>query len=297
MLMRPNSIQTVLDEPMQLGESPLWHPEERALYWIDINGCAVHRYDPGIRTHDRWSVPCEPGCIAWCEGGLIVAIRSGVVKLDTRSGKIDFLVKAPYDMTKARFNDGRCDTSGRLWLGTIYEPRDRPLGTLYCLEKGRLQDHVKPVTVSNGVAFSPDGRTLYHTDTTAHRISAYEYDPKTGRVGTSRVFKQFSMDKSHSYGGRPDGAAVDSEGAYWCAMYEGGHILRLSPSGETLQKIDLPVRCPTMLAFGGSDLRTLFITTARHNRPATEVEQFPLSGCVLTLRVEIAGRPENAYLQ
>jgi len=106
---------------------------------------------------------------------------------------------------------------------------------------------------------------------------------------------QISMDKAQSYGGRPDGGAVDSEGAYWCAMFEGGRILRFSPTGELLREIRLPVRCPTMIAFGGADLRTLYITTARSNRPDAELVQYPLSGCVLSLRVDVAGREEPAY--
>jgi sugar lactone lactonase YvrE len=294
--METHLTEVLLDEPMQLGESPLWHPEEQALYWIDINGHAVHRYDLHSGGHCRWPMPSEPGCIAWCRsGGLLVALRSGLVRLDTGGGAISRVADAPYDPTKARFNDGRCDSAGRFWVGTIYEPRDQPLGTLYCLEKGNLRDQAKPVTVSNGVAFDDDSRTLYHTDTTSHRITAYDFDVGTGRIGASRIFKQFSTDRAQNYGGRPDGAAVDSEGAYWCAMYEGGKVLRISPSGELLKEIALPVRCPTMIAFGGADLRTLYITSARHNRPESELAQFPLSGCVLSLSVDVAGRPENAY--
>jgi sugar lactone lactonase YvrE len=158
-----------------------------------------------------------------------------------------------------------------------------------------MRDAEKPVTVSNGVAFSLDGRTLYHSDTTAHRITAYDFDMSSGQIGTGRIFKQFSADKSNNYGGRPDGAAIDSEGAYWCAMYEGGRILRLSPEGEVLREITLPVRCPTMVAFGGTNLKTLFITTARHNRTEVELRSLPLSGYVLTMQVEIAGCIEPPY--
>jgi sugar lactone lactonase YvrE len=115
-------------------------------------------------------------------------------------------------------------------------------------------------------------------------------------VGNGRLFKQFSTDKSNNYGGRPDGAAVDSEGAYWCAMYEGGRLLRLAPTGEILQEISLPVRCPTMVAFGGNDLKTLYITTARHNRQTMELAEFPLSGYVLKMDVDVPGRIEPAYI-
>jgi sugar lactone lactonase YvrE len=294
--MSPNQPVSAFGIAMQLGECPLWHPDEAALYWIDIPGQAVHRFDPADGAHRSWLMPSEPGCIARCTSGLIVALRGGLALLDTTTGTLQHLAAPPYDAGKLRFNDGRCDAAGRLWVGTIYEPRDQPLGSLFCIERGNIRDSGNRVTVSNGVAFSPDNRTLYHADTTAHRITAYDFDLVSGMVGPGRLFRQFSMDKANNYGGRPDGAAVDSQGAYWCAMYEGGKILRLSPSGDILAEITLPVRCPTMVAFGGADLRTLYITTARHNRPDAELKQHPLSGQILTLRVDVPGRPEPAYL-
>ena len=158
-------IGAAFDIPMQVGECPLWHPDEAALYWIDITGQAVHRLDPANGTHDSWTMPSEPGCIAHCaSGGMVVALRSGLMLLDTASGALTPLLDAPYDSSKLRFNDGRCDAAGRLWTGTMYEPRDQQLGSLFCIERGTIRDWAKAVTVSNGVAFSPDNRTLYHAD-------------------------------------------------------------------------------------------------------------------------------------
>lgn len=296
--MSNDGLQVLYDTPMQVGECPLWHPGEKALYWIDIAGRAVHRHNPADNAHCEWHLPSEPGCIAHgANGRLVVAMRSGVALLNTADGSLTPIADAPYDVTKMRFNDGRCDAAGRLWAGTLYEPRDQALGSLFCLERGTLRDAGNHVTVSNGLAFSTDYRTLYHADTTAHRIVAYDFDLPTARIGNGRLLIQFSKDKSQNYGGRPDGAAVDSENAYWCAMYEGGRILRLSPSGEILREVSLPVRCPTMIAFGGDDLRTLYITSARHNRPEAELAQHPLSGCVFALRVDVAGCPEPAYIE
>lgn len=296
--MSTSEIQPLFETSMLLGECPLWHPDEAALYWIDIAGLAVHRYHPASKAHQSWSLPSEPGCIARCaDGGLIVAMRSGLMLLDTAGGMLTPVADAPYDSSRMRFNDGRCDAAGRLWAGTLYDPRDQVLGSLYCIERGAIRNAGNPVTVSNGVAFSVDNRTLYHADTTAHRINAYDFDVTSGQLGAGRLFKQFSTDKTHNYGGRPDGAAVDSEDAYWCAMYEGGRLLRLSPSGDVLREIPLPVRCPTMVAFGGEDLRTLYVTTARHNRPAGELAQYPLSGHVLQMQVDVPGRVEPAYVR
>ncbi|MFC5476549.1 SMP-30/gluconolactonase/LRE family protein [Paraherbaspirillum soli] len=293
-----DQIQVAFDVPMQLGECPLWHSVEAALYWVDISAMQVHRLRPSDGAHAMWQLPAEPGCIGrHAAGGLIVAMRTGMVHLNTVSGELSAIADAPYDIASTRFNDGRCDAAGRFWAGTIYEPRDQPLGRLYTVEQNVVREAGNPVTVSNGLGFSGDGRTLYHSDTTAHRISTYEFDLATGKIGAGRVLKQFSMDKSDpNYGGRPDGAAVDSEDAYWCAMYEGGRILRLAPSGEILREIILPVRCPTMIAFGGPDLRTLYITTVREKRAPIELEKYPLSGCILSLRVEVPGRIEPAYI-
>jgi sugar lactone lactonase YvrE len=295
--MSTDQILSVLETPMQLGECPVWHPEEAALYWIDIAGLAIHRFYPHSGIHHHWPVPSEPGCIVRsASGGILVAMRSGLAMLDTSSGALVSVAAAPYDTKKMRFNDGRCDAAGRLWVGTLYEPRDQPLAALFCVERGGIRDSGKRATVSNGVAFSIDGRILYHADTTAHRVMAYDYDVTTGIVGDGRLFKQFEANKSEqNYGGRPDGAAVDSEGAYWCAMYEGGRILRFSPSGELLRQIRLPLRCPTMLAFGGPDLRTLYITSVRDKRSDAELGEYPLSGHILALRVDVPGRVDPMY--
>lgn len=291
------TLQVVFDTPMQLGECPLWHATEGALYWIDIPAQAVHRLHVASHTHRCWSMPQAPGCIAHhSDGGLLVALRSGLIRLDTVTGVITALCDAPYDTQQLRFNDGRCDAMGRLWTGTIYEPRDHAGGSLFCFERGHLRDDRHPVITSNGVAFSTSQRRLYHANTPAHCIHVYDFDLARGTTSNGRLFKQFDMDKSAAhYGGRPDGAAVDSEDAYWCAMFEGGRILRLSSTGEILRDITLPVRCPTMIAFGGDDLRTLYITTGRTGRSPAELEQYPLSGYVLSVRVEVPGQLEHTY--
>jgi sugar lactone lactonase YvrE len=295
--MQTPGVQLAFNMPMQLGESPLWHPRENRLYWIDIDGRAVHRLDPQNNMHLAWPLPSEPGAIAWSEtGGLVVAMRSGLATLDTNTGALAIFATAPYDPSRERFNDGRCDAAGRFWVGTLYEPRDRADAVLYALEHGMLRDSGKRATVSNGVAFSPDNRTLYHSDTTSHSITAYDYDVAAGAIGNGRLLHRFSSDRGPDYAGRPDGAAVDSEGNYWCAMYEGGRLLQLAPTGAILREILLPVRCPTMMAFGGSDLRTLYITTVSSKRSAEELAACPLSGCLLSLRVDVPGLAEHPYL-
>ena len=289
--------------PALLGESPFWHPQEQQLYWCDIPGQALHRYHPGTGQHHHWALDSEPGCCApLLGGGLLLAMRSGLWRFDTDSGQARLLADPPYDPAQERFNDGRADPQGRLWVGTLYDPRTPPRAALYRYARSgagapEFRRMAGDITVSNGLAFSPDGRTLYWTDTTSHRIFALDFDPAEGSLSHQRVLAQFPLRQADqaldSYGGRPDGAAVDVEGAYWVAMFEGQRLLRLAPDGQVLQEVPLPVRCPTMPCFGGADLRTLYITTARHKRPPEELARQPLAGQVLSLRVPVPGLPVN----
>lgn len=283
--------------PDALGESPFFHPHERMLYWVDVAGQRLRRAPQDTGVAQSWDMPSAPGCIAPArEGGLVIALRDGIYRARTWGGPLERLAQALHDTATTRFNDGRADPQGRFWASTRYEPRDRPEAALYCYERGTLQRMAGHARTGNGLAFSPDGRTLYWADTAAHRITAWDWDAKANRLGAARVFHQFTPQPTGwkpgdaGYGGRPDGAAIDSEGHYWCAMYEGGRLLQFAPDGRLLQDIPVPVRCPTMPCFGGDDLRTLYLTTARDGRPASELQAMPLSGHVLWTRVAVPGR-------
>ena len=281
-----------------LGESPFWHPDERALWWCDIPGRGLHRYHPATGAHRAWHFDTDVACAAPLAGGeLLLGMRDGLWRFNPTSGQRAALASPPYNPAQERFNDGKADPQGRLWVGTIYEPRTPAQAALYCLANGRLERRAGDVTVSNGLAFSPDGRTLYWSDTKAHKVFAFDFDGQDGSLSRQRVWASFPMlapdQPLQQYGGRPDGAAVDAEGCYWVAMFEGARLLRLSPAGEVLSALPLPVRCPTMPCFGGDDLRTLFITTSRQNRPADELAREPWAGRVLQCRVEVPGLPVN----
>ena len=282
--------------PCLLGESPMWHPQEQALYWCDIPGRRLHRLDPASGQAQQWDFPVEPASVAPAlDGTLRLAMRDGLWRFDPATGARERLAPPPYDPATERFNDGKCDPQGRFWVGTIYEPRDPALAALYCWDGSTLARRAEGITVSNGLAWSTDGRTMYWSDTKAHTVYAFDFDPVEGGLSRRRTFVEFAKrlpdQPLDAYGGRPDGAAVDSEGCYWVAMFEGQRVLRLSPDGVVLQEVRLPVRCPTMPCFGGPDLRTLYITTAREKRPAEELAAQPLAGCVLALRVDVPGLP------
>lgn len=300
--MREWQAELVLDARAQLGECPLWSVAEQCLYWIDIAGRRVHRYDPATNLDRVWWVPCEPGCIALAEkGGLVAALRDGFYRFYPQEGLLDKLADAPYDSRDMRFNDGRCDSAGRFWAGAMYEPRTAELAAMFCLERGATRLGWGPqqdlgVKVSNGLAFAEDGASLFQSDTPNHVIYRFQFDAASGQVGERHVFARLPVKGEEAvYGGRPDGAALDAEGCYWSAQYEGGRVLRFSPQGEIIGIVRVPVTRPTMIAFGGADLRTLYITSASHNRSAAEIADYPLTGHVLSVRVDVAGQPETAY--
>ncbi len=294
-------VQLAVASPALLGESPLWHPVEQVLYYCDIPGRTLNRFDPRTGDLKHWSFDPNVACCApMLDGALLLALRDGLWRFDTQSGERTRLSDAPYNPATERFNDGKCDPQGRFWVGTIYEPRDPALAALYCYTQGALTKKADGITVSNGLAWSPNGRTLYWSDTKAHSIYAFDFDPATGDLHQRRTFASFAHKVAGAaldeYGGRPDGAAVDVEGCYWVAMFEGGRVLRLSPQGDVLREVRLPVRCPTMPCFGGTDLKTLYITTASEGRPAAELAEQPWAGCVLSLRVDVPGLPANVYV-
>ncbi|HEX4510534.1 MAG TPA: SMP-30/gluconolactonase/LRE family protein, partial [Burkholderiaceae bacterium] len=271
--------------------------DEQALYWCDIAGRAVNRYVPATGEHRQWPLPCEPSAIApRPDGGLVVAQRDGIFRLDTGTGERERIAAAPYDQTLQRFNDGKADPQGRFWVGTIHEKR-APEASLYCLTLDRLDRVFDGATNSNGLAWSPDGATMYWSDTRLSTIFAFDFDPDAGDLAHRRVFARFDARREdeplETYGGRPDGGAVDRAGCYWAAMFEGQRLVRLAPDGTLLQSVPLPVRCASMPCFGGPDLRTLYVTTTRDKRPADELAAQPWAGCVLETRVEVPGLPVN----
>nr|WP_051303506.1 SMP-30/gluconolactonase/LRE family protein [Comamonas composti] len=290
-----------------LGESPFWHAEQRKLYWVDIVGRRINRCNENGQDLESMDLHAEPGCIAPVRGGgLVIAMRDGVYRLREWAGPVQRIAVLPYDPATTRANDGKCDALGRFWVGTVYEPRDARLAALYSLDARAdaapdIREQAGQALTGNGLTWSPDGKTLYWADTPSHCIYAWDFNVDAAVLSRQRVFMRFDP-KPHGwlpgdagYGGRPDGAVVDSEGHLWVAMYEGARVLRISPEGRVVQSYPTPVRCPTMPAFGGADGRTLFLTSASHGRSAQEIAQLPLSGKVLALRVDARGLAVNDF--
>jgi sugar lactone lactonase YvrE len=292
--------------PSTLGESPWWHPQEQMLYWADIAGFQLHRMNVFTSEVQTWRMPSEPGCFAPAQsGGFIIALRERIVRAQAWGGELQTLQCFDHDAKTTRANDGKCDPSGRFWAGTMFEPRTSQEAKLWSYSAAeRLQLKQGNAVVANCLAFSPNVNTLYWADTPQHTIWAWDFDVMPGAINNQRIFKQFpakpagwqsGLPNNGGYLGRPDGAAVDTQGNLWVAMFEGKRILQIAPSGETLQDIETPVLCCTMPAFGGDDLQTLYLTTARHNRSEAELAREPTLGCVFSMRVNVAGLPVNFY--
>ena len=294
--------QALTSQTYALGESPFWHSMEQQLYWVDIPGKQIHRCNVFMGTVESWAMPSEPGCIAPVEsGGLVIALRDGIYRARQWGGALERLASAQHDPATTRFNDGKVDPVGRFWAGTMFEPRTAASAGLFALNGNKLEQKVSSATIANGLAWSPDATTLYWADTPTHTVRAWDWNAATNVMSHERVFKhwpgkpegwQFGM---IGYSGRPDGAAVDAEGNYYVAMFEGARICKLSPAGVELASLPVPAQCPTMPCFGGDDLKTLYVTTARYNRPAAELQAFPQSGCVFSMRVDVPGLPVNFY--
>lgn len=282
----------VLDAQASLGECPVWSAQEQVLYWVDINAPSLNRFDPARGSNSAWPMPQAIGSFAMrAGGGFVAAMRDGIWFVDRRGAVERRVAAAPYDPEHHRFNDGRADAQGRFWVGSMNEKRDASSAHLYRLSPDlELAPVLGDLMISNGLGFSPDGRTMYHSDTPARTVKAYDFDGTRGALSNGRVFAHFDGESD-----RPDGAAVDSEGCYWSAFYRGGKVVRLSPQGRLLAEFSVPAMCPTMCAFGGDDLRTLYVTSARQMREADELARLPQSGGIFAMRVDVAGLPEPRF--
>jgi len=264
------AVEQVLDVGASLGECPVWNAAAGVLYWVDIDGCAVHAFDPAAGTDRVWSLDVRPATIA-CTGDpsrLLVAAENELSWLDLESAELISWLTLEASRPGVRLNDGRCDPAGRLWVGGMYVPTSamRFDALLHRVEPdGSFETVRDEVGCANGVAFSPEGTVMYWADTLHETIWAYDYDVATGEQRNERVFVDF-----RPLPGRPDGACVDETGCYWIACVGGSAVLRVTPRGEVDREVDIPVLRPTMPAFGGPDLETMFITTIGVRDPATD---------------------------
>jgi len=291
------TIDRVRDLRCTVGESPVWSGGENAWYWVDIPAKTIWRLDASSGALRSWDTPEMAACIAVRrDGGLIAGMETGIFNLALREdGSVDAALlasPAPAELTPGmRFNDGRCDRQGRFWAGTMFRDMaaERADGRLYRYDaRGLSGAVVSGLVTQNGLAFSPDGRTMYLSDShpARRRVWAFDYDIDEGLPHNRRLFVDMA-----GYTGRPDGAAIDADGCYWVAGNDGGCLLRFTPHGELDRTIALPMAKPAMCSFGGPGMDTMLVTSIDPGNGAGG----PMAGAVLLLRPGVQGVPEAPF--
>lgn len=285
-------IQCVWKEPAILGEGPLWVARENAVYWVDIVSKKVYRYGVADDTRRAWMY--EAGVTSLAErrqGGLVGTVRDGFAFIDLESGIFMPIVMPEADMPENRFNDGKVDENGRYWAGTMDDGEKLETGSLYRLD-GDLTLHKldENYTITNGPAFSVDGKTLYHTETAKRTIFAFDFS-ESGAISNKRVFAEL-VAKEEGY---PDGMTVDSEDCIWLAHFAGSRVTRYSPEGKVMEVITMPVPNITSCTFAGPDLDTMYITTARHLLNEEGLRKYPLSGSLFSCKPGVTGLPTPLF--
>ena len=270
----------------RLGEGPVWSQSERAVWFVDIKGHYIHRYDVARCSSSSWQTPEDVGFIVAARGGrFICGLKSGLHAFDPVRETFELITPVDSDRLRNRLNDAHVDTAGRLWFGTMDDEEADPTGALYRFDTRGLARCDDGYVITNGPATSPDGRTLYHIDTLQRVIYGFDL-ASDGSLSARRIFARVREGD-----GYPDGPAVDTTGCVWVGLYGGWGVNRYSPSGELLNKVSLPVANCTKPAFGGDDLRTLYVTSAWKGLSDEDRARQPLAGGLFALRVDTPGLP------
>ena len=271
-----------------LGEGALWHAAAGQVWFVDIKGRRLHCFEPETGARRSWDAPGQVSFIVpVAGGGFACALEDGLYRFVEESGAFVPLLQVEADQPGNRFNDGHVDAAGRLWFGSMDDAEDGASGALYRYD-GRTAERMDDgYVITNGPAIAPDGRTLYHTDTLARRIFAFDL-LDDGSLANKRLFAELAD------GGYPDGMAVDAEDHLWVATFGGWRIDRFDPQGRKVGEVRFPCANITKLAFGGADLRTVYATTARKGLSAAQLEAQPLAGGLFTFRADVPGLPQHA---
>lgn len=286
-------IACVVQSGDSLGESVIWCPRTRKVWWLDILKPCLQSFDPASGAHQVYPLPGPNcGCAALrASGGFVLAMDNGLHGFDPETGRLDFLFHPEPEPPTNRYNDGRCDRRSRFWLGTMDCDIRGPTGNLYRLGADRSsRKFLDGISVPNSTAFSPDDRTMYFADTPRHTIWAFDFDIAAGTISNQRVFADLAARK-----GLPDGSCVDAEGFLWNAEFAGKRLTRYAPDGRVERTVELPVTSPTCCCFGGDNLDTLYVTSSTHEHTAGQKAAEPWSGGLLAFNAGVRGLPEAMY--
>jgi len=286
-------VECVVDCQNTLGEGPAWSVDEQKLYWVDIQKSELWRYDPETGESTTWNSPERITSFAFRDrGGLLVAFESGLAFYDPETGKTEKIRDIEPDLATTRMNDGRCDRQGRFIVGGMDESdKGEAISNVYRVD-GDLSVHkiISGVACANSTCFSPDGQLMYFADTPTGEIWTYYYDINTGAISNKRVFTDFSDQP-----GIPDGSIIDAEGFLWNAQWNGYRVIRYRPDGTVDRVLEMPVRNPTCVVFGGKDLDVLYVTTARYLMTPEQIKAESLSGGLFAVKVDVHGLNEPKF--
>ncbi len=285
--------ELVIESNSPLGEGPIWDPKTQVLWWVDILEGLVHRHDPVDEANQSWPVEQMIGTIVTAQDDrLVIAAEKGFYWFDPETGNIELIVEPEPDKPQHRFNDGKCDPAGRLWAGTMPISEEGSSGTLYCLHPdGKAETKQTGYAIPNGIVWNDEATIMYHIDSPTRRVDAWDYDNSTGSISNRRAVYHVQQE-----GAFPDGMAMDVEGKIWLALWGGWAVIRFDPvNGEELARIPVPVSRTSACAFGGPNLDTLFITTAKKDITPDELEKEPLAGCVFKTNPGVCGQPPVSF--
>ncbi len=293
-ILNQSHVECVVKAEAIVGESPLWSTHERVLYWVDITGQKIHRFNPRSAVNDTFHLPQPVTSVGLREkGGLVITLRNDFAFFNPETGDLKLLSDPEEDKPYDRFNDAKCDRQGRFWAGTMDDVKwNAPHGSLYRLDPDTKVTCMKTsVICANGLGWSPDNRVFYFTESFRYGIYAYNFDLDTGNISSRRLFA--SIDRNSD--GFPDGLTVDEEGYVWSVHNAVGRVVRYSPSGAVDHVIEIPVPRPTSCIFGGDHLDVLYITSARETMTPEEIAQAPLSGSLFAVKPGVKGLPEPYF--
>ncbi|MEN7546803.1 SMP-30/gluconolactonase/LRE family protein [Rapidithrix thailandica] len=281
-------VELVLDVKAQLGEGAIWHAEKKELYWVDIEGRKLNIFNPSTKQNQSIEVGERIGTVVPVKNELkaIVALQNGIHLLNLENQELTFVVNPEDSLENNRFNDGKCDPAGRLWVGSLSMASQPEAAGLYRVDTdGTAKRMLDKVNISNGIIWSNDHKTLYYTDTPTLKIKAFDYDKVTGDISNERVIIEVPEEM-----GAPDGMTIDAEGKLWVAHWGGSCVGRWNPeTGELMEKVEVPALNVTSCAFGDEDLGTLYITTASVDMNEAQNEQYPLAGALFKIRPGVKG--------
>lgn len=297
--MSEHKIELVLDAGATIGESPTWCAAEAALYWIDVKKPALYRFHPDSGAQREWQLPSDIGAFALDEdlSGAVVALRTGIFGLEFSSGKLTLLAPPPFDPALHRFNEGACDVTGRFWVGVMFDPLQPDVcvpiaASLHSFTRiGGLTAEPDAAELHNGMAWNADGQQFLLSHSQAGTIWSFDFEPESGRLSRRRTFATVSKTD-----GVPDGAAIDTDGGYWCALHGAGRLRRFHANGNVDRDIVLPVSQPTMCAFAGPELDVLYVTSAADKLSDAQRQAEPHAGALLRLWPGYAGVPRRCTL-